>query len=56
MVGFSNVIDSSCYDPENYNVRNNRYACFAQKKENDKEAVYYEKQIKNSDFKIGGST
>ena len=56
MVGFSNIIDSRCYDPENYNVRNNRYACFAQKKENDKEAVYYEKQIKNSDFKIGGST
>tara|TARA_B100001173_G_scaffold297747_1_gene294657 strand:- start:63 stop:815 length:753 start_codon:yes stop_codon:yes gene_type:complete len=56
MVGFSNVIDSSCYDPENYNVRNNRYACFAQKKENDKEAVYYEKQIQNSNFKIGGST
>lgn len=56
MVGFSNVIDSKCYDPENYNVRNNRYACFAQKKENDNEAVYYEKQIENSNFKIGGST
>ncbi len=56
MVGFSKIIDSKSYDKENYNVRNHRYACIAQKQKGDKEAVYYEKQIENSDYKIGGSS
>ena len=56
MVGFSKIIDSKCYDFENYNVKSNRYACLAQKQESDIEAVYYQKQIENSEYKIGGST
>ena len=56
MVGFSKILDSNCYDYENYNVRNTRYACFAQRQEEDKQAVYYDKQIENSTYVIGGST
>tara|TARA_Y100000741_G_scaffold332422_1_gene288347 strand:- start:3549 stop:4301 length:753 start_codon:yes stop_codon:yes gene_type:complete len=56
MAGFSKILDSKCYDHENYNVRNTRYACFAQRQERDKEAVYYDKQIENSTYIIGGST
>ena len=56
MSGFSKIIDSKCFDPENYNVRNKRYACFAQKLEGDIEAVYYDKQIQNSTYIIGGSS
>ena len=56
MAGFSKIIDSNCYSFENYNVINTRYACIAQKQENDQEAVYYDKQIENSEYIIGGST
>tara|TARA_B100000965_G_scaffold372742_1_gene362663 strand:- start:6934 stop:7686 length:753 start_codon:yes stop_codon:yes gene_type:complete len=56
MAGFSKIIDSNCYSFENYNVKNTRYACIAQKQENDEEAVYYDKQIENSEYIIGGST
>ena len=56
MAGFSKIIDSNCYSHENYNVKNTRYACIAQKLESDTEAVYYEKQISDSNYIIGGST
>jgi len=56
MAGFSKIIDSNCYSFENNNVINTRYACIAQKQDNDKEAVYYDKQIENSEYIIGGST
>ena len=56
MAGFSKVVDSDCYSLENYNVKNTRYACIAQKQQSDIEAVYYEKQIENSEYIIGGST
>ncbi len=56
MAGFSKIIDSSCYIYENYDVKDTRYACFAQRQQEDKEAVYYDKQIENSTYVIGGST
>ena len=56
MAGFSKILDSKCYIHENYNVKNTRYACFAQRQESDREAVYYDKQIENSTYVIGGST
>lgn len=56
MVGFSRIIISNCYDNENFNVRKNRLALFAEKRETDSQQVYYKKQIKNSNFTIGGST
>jgi SAM-dependent methyltransferase len=56
MAGFSKILDSKCYIHENYDVKNTRYACFAQRLESDKEAVYYDKQIENSTYVIGGST
>jgi 2-polyprenyl-3-methyl-5-hydroxy-6-metoxy-1,4-benzoquinol methylase len=56
MVGFQKIIDSNCFKPENYNVQSNRYACLAQKLNSDKEAVYYDKQIENSPYVIGGSS
>ena len=55
-VGFSKINISNCYDKENYNVRSNRHAIFAEKKESDSKKVYYKKQIENSDFIIGGSS
>lgn len=56
MVGFGNIRISSCYDPENYNVRANRMALIAEKKKEKSKQVYYKKQIKNSDYFIGGSS
>lgn len=56
MVGFSKIYDSKCYNFENYNVKDSRYACIAEKQSDDKPQVYYKKQIENSDFEIGGST
>jgi len=56
MVGFSKIIDSNCYSKENYNVKNTRYACIAQKLDNKAGDVYYNKQIENSQYFIGGST
>ena len=56
MVGFSKIIDSNCYSKENYNVKNTRYACIAQKLDNKAGDVYYDKQIENSQYFIGGST
>ncbi len=56
MVGFEKIFDSKCYDKENYNVRNLRYACIAEKRPTDKIETYYKKQIEDSDYFIGGST
>ena len=56
MVGFEKIIDSKCFDYENYNVRNDRYACIAEKQSTDLSEVYYKKQIQDSDYIIGGST
>lgn len=56
MVGFSNIRISDCYDKENFNVRATRLALFAEKKKEKSQQVYYEKQIKNSDYFIGGSS
>ena len=33
MAGFSKILDSNCYVHENYDVKNTRYACFAQRQE-----------------------
>mgnify|MGYP001157158052 FL=1 len=56
MVGFRNIFISKAYNPEDYNVRGSRLACIAQKLESDNPSVYYEKQIENSNYVIGGST
>lgn len=56
MVGFEKIIDSKCYEKENYNVKNLRYACIAEKQGSDKLETYYKKQIEDSDYFIGGST
>lgn len=56
MVGFEKIYDSKCYDKENYNVRDLRYACIAEKQSSDKVETYYKKQIEDSDYFIGGST
>ena len=56
MVGFSNIRISNCYDKENFNVRATRLALIAEKKQEKSQKVYYEKQIKNSDYFIGGSS
>ena len=55
MVGFNNIEISKCYDKEDFNIRKKRFACLAQKKDSDKPGVYYEKQIENSQYFIGGS-
>ena len=55
MVGFTKIIVSNCYDPEDYNIRKKRFACITQRQETDKPEVYYKKQIDNSNYYIGGS-
>lgn len=56
MVGFEKIIKSKCYDHENYNIKNVRFACIAEKISNNQSDTYYKKQIKNSDYFLGGST
>jgi len=56
MVGFKNIFISKAYNPEDYNVKDSRIACIAQKLDSDKPSVYYEKQIEDSNYFIGGST
>ena len=46
MVGFKNIFISNAYNPEDYNVKDSRLACIAQKLESDSPSVYYEKQQK----------
>lgn len=56
MVGFEKIYESKCYSNENYNLKNIRFACFAEKTDNSKSEKYYKKQIQNSNYFIGGST
>jgi len=55
MVGFTNIRISNCYDEENYNIRANRMALIAEKEDKISQQVYYKKQIKDSNYIIGGS-
>lgn len=56
MVGFQNIFISKSYNVEDYNVKDSRFASISQKLNSDNPSVYYEKQIEDSDYYIGGST
>ena len=56
MVGFNKIFESNCYKPENYNSKNHRFACIAEKTKDDVQEVYYKKQIEESPYIIGAST
>ena len=56
MVGFQEIHDSSCYDKENKNLRNVRYACICRKNDNDETGVYYGKSGLNPQYRFGDST
>ena len=56
MVGFKKIIESKCYNPENYNSKRHRFACIAEKTEEDIQEVYYKKQLEDSPYIIGAST
>tara|TARA_A100001015_G_scaffold306473_1_gene400810 strand:- start:155 stop:925 length:771 start_codon:yes stop_codon:yes gene_type:complete len=45
MIGFSDLIISKCFDKENYNKNNIRFALFAQKKEKVSQNLYREKYL-----------
>ena len=55
MVGFREIIISDCFKPRNLNLQKIRFAGFAIKKYEDRPGVYYSKQIKDSDYTLGGS-
>ena len=56
MVGFSETYVSKCYEHENYNVKDIRFACISRKNKEDSPDSYYEKQLKEDSFIIGKST
>lgn len=56
MVGFEKVYESNCYSHENYNIKDIRFACIAEKTLDSTTEKYYKKQISSSDYYIGGST
>tara|TARA_B100000700_G_scaffold259403_1_gene294201 strand:- start:646 stop:1401 length:756 start_codon:yes stop_codon:yes gene_type:complete len=56
MVGFKEIFISKCYEQENYNVKDIRFACIAKKTKEDVPSSYYEKQLKEQSFIIGKST
>lgn len=55
MVGFNKIQDSNCFNHENFNLKNTRYACIAEKNENSLPEKYYTKQDKNSKYYLGKS-
>jgi len=55
MVGFNKILDSNCFNHENFNLKNIRYACIAEKNENSLPEKYYTKQDKNSKYYLGKS-
>ena len=56
MAGFKEIHNSKCYEKENYNIKDIRFACIARKNEKDKPDSYYSKQLKEQSFIIGKST
>lgn len=55
MVGFKEIRDSACFEPENRNVRNLRMACISRKTDEDDASVYYGKSGLNPDYRFGDS-
>ncbi len=55
MSGFIDVVDSKCFEYENYNIKNHRYACIAVKNKNSKPMKYYSKFVDGSNYEIGDS-
>ena len=53
MVGFNKILDSNCFNHENFNLKNTRYACIAEKNEFSLPERYYTKQDKNSKYYLG---
>lgn len=55
MSGFFQIIDSKCFNFENLNIKNTRYACIAIKTKDSKPKKYYSKVVNNSNYEIGDS-
>jgi SAM-dependent methyltransferase len=56
MVGFQEIIDSTCYEKENKDLAGQRYACIARKSNEDDADIYYGKSGFNPLYKFGEST
>tara|TARA_A100001011_G_scaffold16820_1_gene17526 strand:- start:12056 stop:12796 length:741 start_codon:yes stop_codon:yes gene_type:complete len=56
MVGFDKIIDSKCFEKDNSNLKNIRYACIAEKTNEGNPKTYYTKQFGEQSFIIGGSS
>lgn len=56
MVGFQEIHDSLCYDEENKDLRDVRYACICIKNDDDEAGVYYAKSGLNPQYRFGDST
>ena len=55
MVGFKEIFISKSHEKENYNTIDVRLACIAKKNKEDMPSSYYEKQLKENAFIVGGS-
>ena len=53
--GFKEIFISKSHEKENYNTIDVRLACIAKKNKEDMPSSYYEKQLKENAFIVGGS-
>ena len=55
MVGFNKIYDSDCFKFENFNIKDIRYACIAEKNSDGVPGKYYTKQSSKSNYLLGNS-
>lgn len=53
MVGFNKIHDSNCFNFENFNIKDTRYACIAEKNIDSVPGKYYTKQSLKSNYLLG---
>ncbi len=53
MVGFNKIHDSNCFKFENFNIKDTRYACIAEKNVDGLPGKYYTKQSSKSNYLLG---
>ncbi len=53
MVGFNKIHDSNCFKYENFNIKDTRYACIAEKNIDSHPGKYYTKQSSKSNYLLG---
>ena len=56
MVGFTQIHDSRCYEPQDQSLIGHRYACICQKTAADEGDIYYGRSGLNPAYRLGDAT